>query len=165
MHRILQLFTESKANVQSDVRQKAIDIVPKLAAAFQYTFVQPNQFTNPQNFLNFSIAHLIDLIMQKARTKDDKERPLAYISLGKLVVAMAAQLRQSHQMQDVFRVIKDGLRDQFFCINALQCLAMVTNVSQSIRKFVDRDTVGDMFLGGLTVDLIDCLKVFIHTHP
>lgn len=159
VYRILQLFTEPRqAGAHCDVRLKAIEIVPKLASAFSHTFLQPNQLTNPHNFLSFTINHLITLIYAKSKTRDDRERSLAYIALGKIVAAMSSSLRQSQQMADIFRTIREGFHDQYFCISALQCLAMVISSSQSIRKFVDRDTVECMFRGGLTYDLIECLK-------
>ena len=157
-----------KNNLSPDVRLKVIKIIPKLANAFAQTFVQaPNQYTGPgsSNFLSYSILFLLNVIKEKFRERGDRERPLAYISLGKLFLVtsqpLAAQLRISTLVSDIFSSIKDGFHAQYFCTQALQCLGMVINVSSSSRKFVNTDLIDSMFRGGLSLDLIENLKLVI----
>lgn len=126
----------------SDIKSKVIDIIPKLASSFMATFLQPNQYTNPHNFLQYTVKYLLETIRAK------KDRPLAYISLGKLVLSMTTALRSSTLISDILAIITDGFKDPF-CVQALQCLAMIMNVSQASRKFVNSDLIDAMFRGGL----------------
>jgi hypothetical protein len=97
-----------KQNKDEYVRKKVINIIPQLATAFGREFTHPSPFTNPHNILHYSINYLIDLIKLKQHVVDDQERPIAYISLGKLVTAMSSSFRTSPAITEIISTIKQG---------------------------------------------------------
>jgi len=154
------------------VRKRVINILPQLAAAFSATFTGPNQFTAPFTFLHFTIHYLIELIKQKQKVRGDQERQIAYISLGKLVSTMSRALQASKDepvnpvISDILSTIKQGFtRDEFFCVQALDCLGLIVNAIPSCRSFVDRDLIECMFRGGVTFDLIANLTIITKHVP
>ena len=151
---------QKKDSKDADIRKKVIDIIPNLAKTFSNTFLLSNEYTNQSSFLQFTVKYLLDLVKGKKVAYD---RPLAYIALGKLVVAMATYLRsQPAFMNDIMVSINDGFRDPF-CVQALQCMGMVINTIPSTRKSINTEFIDSMFRGGITSDLIETLKV-IHKH-
>ena len=52
-------------------------------------------------------------------------------------------------------------QDEFFCIQALECLGLLVSNIPSSRIHVDSNLVYCAFRGGLTTDLIECLKILI----
>jgi hypothetical protein len=134
------------------VRQKVIEIIPNLADAFPVTFVHANEYTGPDNFLIYCLNFLIASIRAK------RLRSAAYLSLGNLCLNMANQLRASSITDDVMTVICEGFRDPF-CVEALESLGMIVSSLSTVRRFVDDRLVDLAFKGGLTVSLVDCLKI------
>lgn len=157
-HDIIWKVLQLRDSRDTDIKNKVIDIIPKLASSFMATFLQPNQYTNPHNFLQYTVKYLLETIRIK------KDRPLAYISLGKLVLSMTSALRSSTLISDILTTITDGFKEPF-CVMALQCLAMVMNVSQASRKYINTELIDAMFRGGLTPDLITTLKIVLRHIP
>jgi FKBP12-rapamycin complex-associated protein len=141
-----------------DVRLKIMEIVPNLATAFSSTFLQPNSYTGSHNFLSYSVKHLTDIINGK------KERLAAFQSLGRLLPAMSNHFKTSSNVSDVFEVICSGFTNPF-CVQALTCLATLLNIAPAARKILDNAKVENMFRGGLSMELVDALKVVVKFVP
>jgi FKBP12-rapamycin complex-associated protein len=99
---------QRKEHRDKSVRQKVLDLIPKMAAFIPKTFLSPNRFTQPNNFLTVSILHLLQLIRQGT------DRQLAYYSLGKLFLAMASVLTKFRALiDDIFLVVRQGFTNPF----------------------------------------------------
>ena len=171
-HTTINSVLQFRSHKDEMVRKKVINITPQLAAAFSATFTVPNQYTTPFNFLHFTIHYLVDLIRLKQQVRGDQERQIAYISLGKLVTIMSGALRVSKDgtvnpaITDILSTIKQGFtRDEFFCVQALDCLGLMVKAISSSRSFVDRDLIECMFRGGVTADLIANLTIITKHVP
>ena len=149
---------QRKDSKDEEVRKKVIEVLPNIADAFAATFVKTNRFTHADNFLQFSLKFFMSSIMAK------KQRSIVYLSLGKLCLKMANQLRNSSIVDDLLPVICEGFKDPF-CVEALQCLGMIVSSSVSIRRLVDDQLVNSMFRGGLTQELVETLKVLSRCIP
>ena len=154
---IIWKVLQRKDSRDVDVKHKVIDIIPNLASAFSATFSQKNAYTNSSTFLGFTVRFLLETI------KGKRDRQIAYLSLGKLFIASSV-LRSSTIIKEVFTVINDGFKEPF-CIAAMQCLGMVVNVSSASRKHVNTDVIDALYLGGLTPDLIENLKILMKHVP
>jgi hypothetical protein len=150
---IIWKVLQRKDSRDIDVKHKVIDIIPNLASAFCTTFSQKNVYTNGSTFLGFTVRFLLETI------KGKRDRGIAYISLGKLFIASSV-LRSSTIITEVFGVIRDGFKDPF-CVEAMQCLGMIVNVSTASKKYVDTNLIDAMFTGGLTPDLVENLKILM----
>lgn len=140
------------------VCQKVIEILPNLADAFPSLFVHPNYYTNPDNFLIYSLKFLMLTIRNK------KLRSVAYLAIGNLCLNMANQLRTSSILDDVMLVICEGFREPF-CIEALESLGLLVSSSINSRKFIDDQIIDMVFKGGLSSSLVDCLKILCKYIP
>lgn len=141
------------------IKNKVLVLIPKLAALSPATFMQRNQYTSPVNFLSYSVRHMLDVIYS------NKDRAVAYVALGNLLVVMSSALKGVNAIiDDVFAAIKEGFKEPF-CIEALQCLSVVVRASSSGQAFVNSELVNSMFQGGLTPDLIRALKVIVKVTP
>ena len=154
---IIWKVLQRKDSRDVDVKHKVIDIIPNLASAFSATFSQKNAYTNSSTFLGFTVRFLLETIKAK------RDRQIAYLSLGKLFISSSV-LRSSTIIKEVFGVINDGFKEPF-CIAAMQSLGMIVNASSASRKHVNTDVVDAMFLGGLTPDLIENLKILMKHVP
>jgi hypothetical protein len=154
---IIWKVLQRKDSRDIDVKHKVIDIIPNLASAFSTTFSQKNIYTNGSTFLGFTVRFLLETI------KGKRDRQISYISLGKLFISSAV-LRTSPVVKEVFGVINDGFKVPF-CVEAMQSLGMIVNASLSSRQYVTTDLVDAMFLGGLTPDLIENLKILMKHVP
>jgi len=63
--------------IHDKVRRRVISIIPRLANAFASTFTIPNQFTNPRNFLDFTINYLLDQVKVQPSNNTPQVRPLS----------------------------------------------------------------------------------------
>ena len=140
------------------VRNKVIEILPTLCAAFPASFVQHNAYTRPNNFLVYTIKFLITTIHAK------KLRGAAYLALGKLYLTMANQMRTLSLVEDIFFTINAGLREPF-CIEALQCLGMIVTVSVPIRRYIDDQLMDAIFSAELTPELLENVKLLAKYVP
>jgi serine/threonine-protein kinase mTOR len=141
------------------IKNKVLVLIPKLAALSPATFMQRNQYTSPVNFLSYSVRHMLDVIYS------NKDRAVAYVALGDLLVVMSSALKGVNAIiDDVFAAIKEGFKEPF-CIEALQCLGVVIRASPSGQAYVSSELVNSMFQGGLTPDLIRALKVIVKVTP
>lgn len=141
-----------------EVRLKIMEILPNLAIAFSSTFLQPNSYTGTHTFLTYSTKHLADVINAK------KERAAAFQSLGRLFQAMTNYFKSSNNVTDIFEVICSGFGSPF-CVQALNCMAILVNISPLVRKLVDNTKIDNMFRGGLSSELIDALKTIVKQVP
>lgn len=139
-----------------DLKQRVMKLIPKLAMAFNEAFTQQNDHSPQGNYFYFTIKHLLDCIKQK------KDRSIAYVSMGKLLVAMSSSVRQLSNIDEIFAAICEGFKDPF-CNAALECLGMVVGASPSFRSLVTNNLIDSVFHGGLTKDLIATLEI-IFTH-
>lgn len=158
-HDIIWRVLKRKDHKEDSVRQKMLDIIPNIAAAFPSSFIQNNTHTAPDNFLMYSIKLLMQLI-----TSSKKLRSSGYVSLGKLYVVMSSQLRAANLTEEIFQVISDGFREPF-CPQALQCLGMIVNASSAMRQHVDDHIIDCIFRSGLNQELIDNLKIIMKHIP
>lgn len=142
----------------ADVRMKIIELIPNMAAAFSNTFVQPNSYTAPHSFLSYSLRHYMDLILAR------KERESCYNAIGRLFIALPSFFKNSPNISDIFNAITSGFKDPF-CIHALSCMGALVNTSAYSRRFIDNKVIDLMFRGGLTIQLIDALKIIIKHIP
>jgi len=149
---------QRKDSKDEEVRKKVIEVIPNIADAFAATFVKTNKFTNTDNFLQFSLKFFMSSIMAK------KQRSVVYLSLGKLCLKMANQLRTAPIVDELLQVICEGFKDPF-CVEALQSLGMIVSSSVSIRRLVDDQLVNSMFRGGLTQELVENLKILSRYVP
>jgi hypothetical protein len=102
-----------------DIGRRVIKLIPRLAVTFDVCFSGPNNYTEPNSYLQFTIKFLLDTIRQK------RDRSIAYISLGKLFVAMPSKVKSPTLNDEIFASINDGFKDPF-CTAALDCLRMYT---------------------------------------
>jgi serine/threonine-protein kinase mTOR len=160
--RLQDLFWEilsRKDSKDANIKRQVIVLIPKLALTSPSTFVQRNQYTQPLNFLSYSVRHILNAIY------GHKGREIGYISLGNLLVCMASALKGVNAIvDDVIQAIKKGFEEPF-CIEALKCLSVVVQSSPSAHSFIDSTLISSMFLGGLTPDLISSLKVIVKVAP
>ena len=142
-----------------NIKRQVVILIPKLALTSPSTFVQRNQYTQPLNFLSYSVRHILTAIYSH------KDREIGYIALGNLLVCMASALRGVNAIvDDVFQAIKKGFEDPF-CIEALKCLSVVVKSSTVASTFIDPPLISAMFAGGLTPELIASLKVIVKVAP
>lgn len=142
-----------------DVRRKVLEIIPNLARSFGNTFLQSNNYlTPPNNFLSYTTKFLIDLILEK------KERVAAFLALTKLHSALSNHFRTALNVSDVFNAVCFGLRDAF-TVEALECLGVLVSISPAFRKLVDQSLTSSMFRGGLSVQLVESLKLLTKHVP
>ena len=160
--RLQDLFWEILSRKDSkdlNIKRQVIVLIPKLALTSPSTFVQRNQYTQPLNFLSYSVRHILNAIY------GHKDREIGYISLGNLLVCMASALKGVNAIvDDVIQAIKKGFKEPF-CMEALKCLSVVVQSSPSAQSFIDPPLISSMFLGGLTPDLISSLKVIVKVAP
>ena len=150
---------QRKDHRETFIKHKVLVLIPKLAALSPATFLQRNQYTAPVNFLTYSVRHMLDVIYAH------RDRALAYVTLGNLLVVMAPALKGVNVILDeVFAAIKEGFKEPF-CIEALQCLGVVVRSSSSGQGYVNTELVSLMFQGGLTPELIKSLKVIVKVSP
>jgi FKBP12-rapamycin complex-associated protein len=140
-----------------EIREKVLDIMPNLARTFTSAFLQPNPYCSP-NFLSFSVKHLIECIADKSH------RSSAFVSLGKLHLSLSNHFRTSPDVQEAFSAVCLGFRTPF-SVEALDCLGVLVNTAPQIRRFLDPNVVTAMFRGGLSLQLVESLKVIIKHIP
>jgi FKBP12-rapamycin complex-associated protein len=140
-----------------EIREKVLDIIPNLARTFTSAFLQSNSYCSP-NFLNFSVKHLIECIADKSH------RSSAFVSLGKLHLSLSNHFRTSPDVQEAFSAVCLGFKTPF-SVEALDCLGVLVNIAPLIRRFVDPNVVTAMFRGGLSIQLVESLKVIIKHIP
>ena len=144
-----------KDYAEMDLKQRVMKLIPKLALAFNDAFLRQNDHFPQGIYLNFTIKHLLESIKQK------KDRSTAYVSLGKLLVAMSSSVRQLSNIDEIFGAICEGFKDPF-CTAALECLGMVVSASPSFRSLVTNNIIDSVFHGGLTKDLITTLEIIFN---
>lgn len=149
---------QRKDSRDAEVKHRIIEILPKIANAFSGTFLQPNPYSTPNNFLGFSLKYLLETIAAR------KDRQVAYLSLGKLFLALSTYFRSYTNISDIFQTILVGFRDPF-CREALSCLGMFITTCTASRKFIDEKVINTIFTGGLTEDLVETLKTVIKYVP
>jgi len=140
------------------VRTKVIEIIPNIAYAFPSSFVHQNSYTSSETFLNYCLKYLMTAIQA------NRNRAVAFSALGKLCYNMSNQLRTSLLMEDIVLVIYSGFGKPF-CVEALQCLGSVVSSCVNVRRLVDDEIVDSTFRGGLTLNLVDCLKILMKNVP
>lgn len=151
-------FFQKKDAKDQFVKQKVIELIPKVAGAFNNTFLQPNPFSVPNNYLGYSLKFLIETITAR------KDRGIAYISLGKLFQVLSSYFKSYPNVNEILQVIYSGLQEPF-CNEALVCLGMVISVSFAARKCIDEAAVSSIFRGGLTNELVDTAKMIVKYIP
>lgn len=143
----------------TDTRKKVMQLLPKLSSSFSNAFLARNEFSGSGNFLTIALKYYLESIKMR------RCHQTAYLCLGKLFTAMAPSLRNLDISSDVFPMIDEGFTAGQFCVEALQCLGMVVSVSISCRKVIVPDTIESMFLGGLSVELVEVLKILMKHVP
>lgn len=142
----------------AEVKRKILDLIPKVAGAFNNAFIQTNPYMGENTFLMFSLKHIIDTINAK------RDRPTAFLSLGKLFQAVSSFFRNYSAVGESYDAVSSGFRDPF-CLEALSCLGMMVTYCPAVRKYIDERTVDLMFRGKLSLELVESLKVVIRHIP
>ena len=141
-----------------EIRKKTVEILPKLAGSFSVAFVAQNPYTGASNFLVFSLQYLLSSI--RAR----KDRGTCFLALGRLFMSASSSLRTIDMMHDILPVIDEGFKYPF-CPEALRCLTMLVNTSLTSRRCIGLKLIDNFFNGGLTPDLMECLKALMRHVP
>lgn len=151
-------FFQKKDSKDSAVKQKVIELIPKVGGAFSSTFLQPNPYSVPNNYLGYSLKFLMEIIAAR------KDRGIAYISLGKLFQVLSSYFKSYPNVVEILQVIYTGLQEPF-CSEALVCLGMVISVSLPARKCIDEVAISSIFRGGLTNELAETAKMIVKYIP
>ena len=156
-----------RTSKNSDIRSIVIELIPILARAFDNIFLQIIPFTQPNTVLAFCIEYLLEEIHNKNDKDNDNMiiRAISYTSLGLLYRAMSMYLKTSIEWStQVMDAIEQGFFDPF-CPEAMDCLGSVLTSSLICRKHMSPRLITQMFRGGLTLSLIDCLKLITKAVP
>lgn len=156
-----------RTSKNSDVRSIVIELIPILARAFGHIFLQIIPFSQPKTILAFCVEYLIEEIHNKHDKDNDNMiiRATAYTSLGLLYRAMSSFLKTSTEWTyEVMDAIEKGFSDPF-CPEATDCLGSILISSHICRKLMSPGLITQMFQGGLTLSLIDCLKLITKAVP